>query len=232
MRDRFDIQPVGDGALIALLDAEQPDAATVRRARSIAARVRARLPGPALDVVPAYASVLVRFDPLATPMAYVMAVLRGAAEEEAEVHDQTPRRFRIGVRFGDEHGEDLERTARECGLSAKKYVDQFCRAEYEVAFLGFLAGFPYLIGLPQALAAPRLPTPRDRVPQGSVAIAALQCGIYPRVSPGGWRLLGLTSAKLFDPTSDRATLLLPGDGVRFASVGKVWRFSHSRRWPP
>ncbi len=203
------------------LEGDEPEFEAVRRVWGIAHRARTGLGDVALDVVPGYTSVLVRFDPSLTTIAYVMAVLRGAAEQSSTAADSATRRFRIGVRFGDEYGEDLERTARESGMTAKRFIDQFCRAEYKVAFLGFIAGFPYLMGLPAALAAPRLPSPRDRVPQGSLAIAGTQCGIYPRESPGGWRLLGRTSAVLFDVARDPVTLLSPGDSVMFAAVGKL-----------
>jgi inhibitor of KinA len=219
--ERFAIKPVGDGAVMALLDVERPDLGAVRRLWSIASTARAHLGTFALDVVPAYDSVLVRFDPRALGAAYVMAVLRGAVEHAREVQRNSARRYRIGVRFGDEYGEDLERTASDVGLKPATFIKQFCAAEYQVAFLGFIAGFPYLMGLPDALAAPRLASPRDRVPQGSVAIAGSQCGIYPRISPGGWRLLGRTSIQLFDPLREPAALLMGGDSVRFAAVRDI-----------
>ena len=84
--------------------------------------------------------------------------------------------------------------------------------------IGFAPGFPYLSGLDPALALPRLATPRTRVPAGSVAIGGAQTGIYPRESPGGWRLLGRTPLRLFDPQRDPPSLLAPGDRVRFVAI--------------
>ncbi|HXW50956.1 MAG TPA: carboxyltransferase domain-containing protein, partial [Candidatus Acidoferrales bacterium] len=98
---------------------------------------------------------------------------------------------------------------------------EFCRPEYHVAFLGFTAGFPYLLGLPKVFELPRLPTPRVRVPAGSVALAAGQCGIYPRSSPGGWHILGKTNAEVFDPARETAALFAPGDRVRFHPVASL-----------
>jgi len=91
-------------------------------------------------------------------------------------------------------------------------------AEYTVYMMGFQPGFPYLGGLNPAIATPRLPTPRTRVPAGSVGIAGNQTGIYPSQSPGGWRLIGRTDLRLFDPSADPPCLLNPGDIIRFVPV--------------
>jgi KipI family sensor histidine kinase inhibitor len=90
-----------------------------------------------------------------------------------------------------------------------------------VYFLGFLPGFAYLGGMDERLATPRRKEPRLVVPAGSVAIGGEQTGIYPSASPGGWQLIGRTSMKMFDPNRDPPSLLLPGDMVRFVSLGQV-----------
>jgi KipI family sensor histidine kinase inhibitor len=87
--------------------------------------------------------------------------------------------------------------------------------------IGFAPGFPYLLGLDPALALPRLATPRTRVPAGSVAVGGAQAGIYPRESPGGWRLLGRTPAVLFDAGRAQPALLQPGDRVRFVPIDEA-----------
>ena len=217
------ILPVGDAAVMALLGdrppASAPDLATVQRVWVLSALARQRLGDYALDVVPGFDSVLVRFDPSTVTLANVMATMRGAAAEAAATNEPLrPRNIQVGVCFGGERGADFDELVHSAGLTAARYIETFCAAEYRVAFLGFLAGFPYLIGLPPALAVPRLPTPRDRVPAGSVAIAGLQCGIYPRSSPGGWRLIGRTNASIFDPAREVPALFQAGDRVRFESV--------------
>ena len=113
-------------------------------------------------------------------------------------------------------GADLEAVAQLAGLSAEEVVERHTAAEYAVAFIGFAPGFAYLIGGDERLAVPRLPKPRERVPAGSVAIAGPYSGIYPRDSPGGWRLLGRTSLTLFDPERAAPALLATGDRVRFS----------------
>ncbi len=212
-----DIRLQGDAAVLAVLG-ERIDEGLLAATWSLARSLRERAIVGVLDVVPAYASVLVRFDPFAIDCARVMALVRGVAERTLAGGAQPRRRVTIRVCFGGRCGVDFETTAHELGMREARFRDAFCKAEYAVAFLGFVAGFPYLVGLPAGLRVPRLATPRPRVPAGSVAIAAGQCGIYPRESPGGWRLLGRTAAPLFDPQQTPAALLGPSDVVCFEAV--------------
>ena len=119
------------------------------------------------------------------------------------------------MRYGGDDGPDLDAVAMECGLSVDRVIELHVATAYEVLFAGFAPGFAYLGELPAELRVPRLATPRTRVPAGSVAIAGAMAAIYPQASPGGWRLLGRTDARLFDPTAMHPALLRPGDRVRF-----------------
>jgi KipI family sensor histidine kinase inhibitor len=119
------------------------------------------------------------------------------------------------VRYGGEEGPDLEAVAREAGVGPERVVALHAAAVYRVAFVGFSPGFAYLLGLPAELEVPRLESPRERVPAGSVAVAGPFSAIYPSATPGGWRLIGRTSAALFDPAASRPATLAPGDRVRF-----------------
>jgi len=119
----------------------------------------------------------------------------------------------LPVRFD---GADLDEVARMLGVPAARVVDLLVGAELEVAFVGFAPGFPYLTGLPPELAAlPRRSTPRTAVPAGSVAVAGGFAAVYPRATPGGWHLLGRTTAPLFDPHRSPPSRVAPGDRVRF-----------------
>ncbi|MBN9746413.1 allophanate hydrolase [Amycolatopsis sp. A1MSW2902] len=115
-------------------------------------------------------------------------------------------------------GEDLSLVAEDAGLSVEEAIALHTSAVYTVAFTGFAPGFGYLAGLPAELQQPRLSSPRTRVPAGSVAIADEYTGVYPRESPGGWRLIGHTEATLFDPSAEQPALFTPGLRVRFRSV--------------
>lgn len=114
-------------------------------------------------------------------------------------------------------GVDLPDVADHCGWSIDEVIRRHSSVEHTVAFCGFMPGFAYMVGLPQPLHVPRRATPRERVPAGSVAIAAGFTGIYPRQSPGGWHLVGHTSAVLWDDTAERPALLAPGTRVRFTA---------------
>ncbi|HEY7782857.1 MAG TPA: 5-oxoprolinase subunit PxpB [Ktedonobacterales bacterium] len=222
-RSRATIVPAGEGALLVRLGRRITPAAHQRVLELLAALDAAPPPGPR-DLVPAYASVLVHYDPLVADRAMVETAIRAALATAAPVgvgvRGARPGRVvRIGVRYGGEDGPDLADVARMVGLAPDEVVRRHTRGRYRVYFLGFLAGFPYLGGLPTALAVPRLATPRPRVPAGSVGLAGSQTGIYSVASPGGWRLIGRTPDALFDPAADPPALLRPGDAVRFYALG-------------
>jgi inhibitor of KinA len=173
-----------------------------------------------LNLHPAYASVLIDFDPRRQTSLEIEALVRERMESAADARPQPARLVEIPVCYGAEYGPDLEDVARHAHLSPERVVDLHTAAEYEVAFVGFATCFPYLSGLPPALATPRLPAPRKRVPAGSVALGGSQAGIYPLASPGGWRLIGRTPTRLFDPEGEPPALLRMGDRVRFVAVAE------------
>jgi len=121
----------------------------------------------------------------------------------------------IPVVYGGESGPDLAFVAAHTGLSADEVIRRHTAPTYTVYFIGFTPGFPYLGGMDVRLTAPRLETPRARVPAGSVGIAGPQTGVYPLESPGGWRIIGRTHLPLFDLSAQPPSLLSPGDEVRF-----------------
>nr|WP_256448109.1 5-oxoprolinase subunit PxpB [Lysobacter sp. MMG2] len=178
------------------------------------------------DLVPAFASLGVFFDPAMDP-AVVHARLLAMIEEDASGGENVaiPLHEGVGanivdipVLYGGEHGPDLESSAAELGLTPSELIQRHTAGEYTVAMIGFAPGFPYLSGLDPALALPRLATPRASVAAGSVAIGGAQTGIYSRESPGGWRVLGRTPLRLFDPTREPPTTLRPGDRVRLRAI--------------
>lgn len=127
----------------------------------------------------------------------------------------TGRLVEVPVRYD---GPDLEEfAARTCGEDIESLIEQHARPIYQVAFMGFAPGFPYLTGLPEGLQLPRKSSPRARMAPGAVAVAAHYASIYPTASPGGWWWLGNTDVPLFDPQKDgvQAFLLKPCDQVRF-----------------
>jgi inhibitor of KinA len=136
-----------------------------------------------------------------------------------DVGDMLPKTVRIPVCYCPLCGPDLEEVAAVTGSAAADVAALHASVPYRVSMIGFQPGFPYMTGLPERLWLPRLASPRTRVPAGSVAIADKQSGVYPLSSPGGWRLLGRTSARLFRPEEMRTpSLLEAGDTVYFFAV--------------
>ena len=171
-----------------------------------------------LNLHPAFASVLVDFDPRIHLHDDVEELIRERFASAPRQRADEARTVEIPVKFGRENGPDLEDVARHARLSAERVVKLYCAAEFVVYFVGFSTCFPYLGGLPPELAMPRLSAPRKHVPEGSVAIGGSQAGVYPLASPGGWRLIGRTSLRLFDPQMSPPGLLRMSDRVRFVEV--------------
>lgn len=181
---------------------------------SWAAAVRqAALPG-IREVVPGLTTLLVTIDPETTSA----AALRSALENLTPDTDHTGDRecHVIDVRYD---GEDLAEVSRVTGLTVAEVVAAHTGTPWRVAFCGFAPGFSYLVGGDPRLRVPRRDESRIRVPAGAVAIAGQFSSVYPRVSPGGWQLLGHTDAELWNPSADPPAVLRPGAVVQFRDVG-------------
>src|SRR6185295_17822802 len=193
---------------------------THRLVRTAFERLReAAIPG-LRDLTPAYATLLVTFDPATLDARRAESDVAGALRGFDESADSMPARLvEIPVCYEGECGPDLDDVARLLNLARGEVVSLHSGTEYFVHFIGFSPGFPYLGGLPSVLTTPRLERPRVRVPAGSVGIAGGQTGIYPQSTPGGWRLIGRTPARLFDANRDPPSLLTMGNRVRFVPIG-------------
>jgi inhibitor of KinA len=147
--------------------------------------------------------------------------VKAALRDLPDAAELPSRRVEVPVCYDEDLAPDLRDVARHVGLSADEVVRLHAGATYVVRFLGFSPGFPYLAGLPERLAMPRLERPRVRVPAGSVAIAGGQAGVYPQATPGGWRVVGRTPLRLFDADREPPALLRMGDLVRFVPVPRA-----------
>ncbi|MBT2367685.1 5-oxoprolinase subunit PxpB [Streptomyces sp. ISL-10] len=198
------VLPVGDRALLVELpggrEAEALHAELLRR------RAAGLLP-PVREIVPAARTVLL--DGVDHPRALAREL---AGWVIPDLDPRTERSVEIPVRYD---GPDLPDVAALWGVSVEAAVRIHASARFRVAFCGFAPGFGYLTGLPQRYAVPRRATPRTTVPAGSLALAGVYSGVYPRSSPGGWQLIGSTDAALWDPAREPAALLSPGTRVRF-----------------
>ncbi|MBO0876935.1 MAG: allophanate hydrolase subunit 1 [Pseudonocardia sp.] len=200
------------GLLIEFTSAAQ---VTIAYRRLHDARADGRLPG-VVELVPAAQTVLVRGESGAPPAALLADVLADIAEQARRPSPHTSRsEVVIPVHYD---GADLDLVARTAELSVPEVVELHSGAAYTVAFCGFSPGYGYLVGLPQPLQQARLADSRPKVPAGSVGVAGTFTGVYPRSSPGGWRLIGHTDEIMFDPGADPPSRLAPGDRVRFVPV--------------
>lgn len=176
---------------------------------ALAAAVRALDDDRLEEVVPAAATVLV----VVRDPADLAAVAERVAALDV-VADEAPEGPLVTIEVTYD-GEDLDDVAALAGCSREEVVHRHTAGEYVADFVGFAPGFAYLSGLDPQLHVPRLPDPRPQVPAGSVAIAGPYAAVYPRASPGGWRLLGRTDAVLWDSGREPPALLPPGTRVRF-----------------
>jgi len=207
--------PFGDNALLV----EFGDTIDLEINRKVTAMARAITKAAIKEVeeiVPTYRSLLVRYNSLEA--AYEQLVFRikdiertiGTTSAETE-----GQKVAIPVVYGGEYGPDLGYVAQHNGLTEEQVVRLHCSREYRVYMIGFVAGFPYLGEVADEIATPRLETPRLKVPAGSVGIAERQTGIYPCEAPGGWRIIGRTPLRLFNPTQQPPTPLKAGDTIKF-----------------
>ncbi|MEE4193771.1 MAG: 5-oxoprolinase subunit PxpB [Anaerolineae bacterium] len=171
-----------------------------------------------IEMIPSYRSLLVRFNPYQCPQSQMEEQIESLLSSLSVMDENPYQVIEIPVHYGGEDGPDLDFVAEHNGLTAQQVVEIHTSCTYPIYMMGFTPGFPYLGGMDPRIAAPRLENPRTLVPAGSVGIAGEQTGIYSINSPGGWRLIGKTEVKLFDPKNESPFLLSPGDHIRFVPV--------------
>jgi len=213
-----DLLPASDRSLRVSFGAAIDPAASHRVLRFLRRLDAARIDG-IVDASPAYASVLIRLDPVRLDHAAAAAHIRRLLADLDDEPLPQPRLVTIPARYGGADGPDLDDLARGAGLSTAEVVRLHSSTLYTVHFLGFTPGFAYMGTVPATIAAARLESPRRSVPAGSVGIAGAQTGVYPCATPGGWRLIARTELRLFDPERRPMSLLGIGDQVRFVPAG-------------
>lgn len=204
-------RPLGDQAVRIEFGHAISPATNVRIRQFCQCLERDPIPG-VVEWVPAFATVALFYRPHLIRYEALCRILEERLA--AAVFEPLPpsRVFEIPVCYD---GPDLGHVAAFHSIGPSEVIALHAGPTYLVYFLGFLPGFPYLGGLPDALATPRRDTPRTRVPAGSIGIAGAQTGVYPLESPGGWQIIGHTSMCLYDPSRQPAALLRAGDEVRF-----------------
>lgn len=211
------VRQAGDAAILLTLEGGI-DPHVNARAISIAHQVRQRSHRGVRDVLSTFRSVAVYFDPLAADVDEISAHLAGAAQIPAA--PGAGRRHEVDVAYGGDDGPDLDEVAAHAGVTRSQVVDRHANVPYRVFMLGFQPGFAYMGLVDPTLAIPRRPTPRLRVPAGSVGIAGRQTGIYPFDGPGGWRLVGRALEPVFDAQQQPPARFAPGDTVVFKPAAR------------
>ncbi len=217
------IVPQGDRSALLIFGDEINIQIGQQCTRAAAALRAANIKGVS-DIVPTFNSVALHYQPShlgASPSfkhlaAEIDKVLAHVFDQDAVPAES--RQIDIPVCYGGVFGPDLASVAEHCGLSQDQVIELHSSNPAYVFMLGFAPGAPYIGMHDEKLAIGRRSTPRTDVPAGSVAIANLQTMIYPNTSPGGWHIIGATPLVLFDPFHEPATLLSPGDTVRFIPI--------------
>lgn len=177
-----------------------------------------------LDLIPAYTTLTVVYDPVTitekSPAVWVRKFIEEILETEVKTIETLTRQVTIPVCYASEFALDASKLCKERTVSHDKLVRLHTERTYTVYMLGFLPGFPYMGSVDSRIATPRLSKPRTVVPAGSVGIAGEQTGIYPLESPGGWNIIGKTPLKLFDVLREQPVLLTPGDQVSFVAISR------------
>lgn len=219
MTDQVRVGEAGDLCWLVEVGADA-SAATSGRVHALRRALERARPAWLIEAVPGYRTLGLILRPPGISREEVEALVAAGVRNMQEETTPAARTITLPVHYGDADGPDMETVCRHSRLSEQEVVRRHATGDYRCAMVGFLPGFPYLVGLDPHLATPRLATPRTSVPAGSVGIAGEQTGIYPVSSPGGWNIIGRTPLALFDPMRAQPSLVLPGDRVRFAPISR------------
>ena len=170
------------------------------------------------EIVPTYRSLMIHYNPLIIGYEELVSILKEMEENMDCVEISLPEVIEIPVLYGGQWGPDIENVAAYNNMTVEDVIEIHTSTEYLIYMLGFTPGFPYLGGMDKRIAAPRLQSPRTKIPAGSVGIAGEQTGIYPVQSPGGWQLIGSTPIELFNPERENPILLKSGSYIVFKSI--------------
>jgi KipI family sensor histidine kinase inhibitor len=197
------------------------DPAVNEKVRTVTAFLKQNLPAGVEAVAPAYRSLSILYDPLATNPTNLAEILHALEAESRTAQIVEPKVVPIPVCYGGEFGPDVGVVSEHTGLREEEIIALHSAVDYRIYMIGFTPGFCYLGGLDHRLRTPRRKTPRMNLPAGSVGIAESQTGMYPVESPGGWQIIGRTPLRLFAPLRESPFLYEAGDRIRFVPVDKL-----------
>ncbi len=214
------ILPCGDSAVtVELADNISPESGD--KVREFCTKLNAANIKGIGECIPTFRSVTVTYDPTVLNYAKLTKKIESAMKKQGSASTNAVRVFVIPVCYDDEFALDIDSVMEHTKLTRDEIIARHTSTDYPIYMLGFLPGFPYLGGLDASLATPRLDSPRKEIPQGAVGIGGEQTGIYPLVSPGGWRLIGRTPFKVYDPNRAKPVLYAAGDCIRFKAIDRA-----------
>ncbi|SEQ11668.1 sensor histidine kinase inhibitor, KipI family [Amphritea atlantica] len=213
------VEIAGENALI-IYFGDKTDPRVSSQVQQAVTILETELNGKLIDMVPSYASLLVIYDQLATDHLEVRRCIRELLSKLDNSESSEGNLVILPAYYSTESGPDLEALAQRADLSIEEVIKIHSEMEYRVYAIGFAPGFAYLGEVDARIAAPRLATPRTKVPRGAIAIADRQTAVYPAVSPGGWNLIGLCPTRMFDPKAEPTMPVQVGDRVRFNPISR------------
>lgn len=212
----YEIKPVGDQALsVNFLNEINPK--INQRLQFLAKKILERKIHEVKTVIPAYHTLLVKFDGLASSFQDIANIIKPIVDQSLEQNLPASKIWQIPVCYDPKFGPDLQDVAEFGHVSVSEAIRLHTQRSYLIYFLGFLPGFAYMAGVNAKISMPRLNHPRLEIPAGSVGIAGSQTGFYPVISPGGWRLIGQTPLKLYHSEAPKF-FYQPGDRVQFVPI--------------
>ena len=213
----YDFKPMGDrGILISFEQKISPDISS--KIHLFTKKLDAEANPAIVEIIPAYATVCVVYEPMLMDYESVKNYLSGFLDDLNDAGSISATVFEIPVLYNEETGPDMNFVSEHSGLSAGEIISIHTSREYLIYMLGFAPGFPYLGGMDERIAAPRLKVPRQKITPGSVGIAGSQTGMYSIESPGGWQLIGRTPVKLYDHERTPSVYYSAGDYIKYRAV--------------